>query len=140
MAVEREDAGQLRHRRKAIDTGQERQATQVLTSQIGIARLAGQIIVRHRGICLRLCCNRIPGMNGAAGHNPRWKARDCDPWADPQITGDKGRTDIGHGRAAQNGKARCRAQGGGGGEQRSRPGVRHPGEQHGGEKQCGQHE
>ena len=68
---------QLGRRIKAIDARCQGEPSQVLTGQIEIAPLTGQRIVSNRDIALRLCCDRIPGVDRAGRHDDPWgKASD----------------------------------------------------------------
>ena len=72
-SVESERSRQLGRRIKTVDAGRQDQSTEILTTQVGGARLAGQGIVGYGGIDLGLRRNRIAGVY-RSGQHPRRKA------------------------------------------------------------------
>jgi hypothetical protein len=63
LGIENEFARQLRRRRETIDARRERHSTQILTSQVDTACLAGQSIVRAGDVTLSASRNDITGVD-----------------------------------------------------------------------------
>jgi hypothetical protein len=107
LGVECERSRQLSRRRKTIDASNECPSTKILTSQVAVARLACQNVVRRGDVTLSLERQRIGGVYRSSDHDSGGKARDRGAWADTQIAVNHTEAGIGHRLAAED-RETCR--------------------------------
>src|SRR5579862_891926 len=93
-----------------VDAGRKRESAQILTRQVGIGRQACKLVVRRRGIQLRLRRDRAPCIDRSHGHGPRRETRDGGAGADPYVPLNRTGAGIGYGRASQYREAFRRTQ------------------------------